>query len=306
MPEEPLYAIIAGAPKSGTTSLGYYLGAHPEVSPCKIKRSHYFTDENFVYDGKDHSQRLGREAGYVDYRDYFDVESQAVTVESTATYFTSLGTPARIRNRLERVKIILIFRDPVARFVSAWRVHVKGGYVPPDCSLQGYLDQQVHELDRMHESVVSQALMTGHYARLLKNWYASFDSEDLLLLPTTGFKEPVELMKRISRFVGVDPGFYTDFDFERKNTSYVARNARLHIALRDAFRNLAQSPIARLPGVSQASSWVFNKALPHYRKAMSKEGMSESDQAVVEWLREYYAGEADALYELTGQRGLID
>lgn len=307
MTESPLHIMVSGVPKGGTTSLYHYLEKHPEICASIWKNTHYFTDPDFNYLGREMAVEAAQKEGFTCYRDYFHPEESKVYMEATATYFSSLGTPARIRENLENVKFIFMLRDPAERLASAWRVHLDAEMVPATTTLADYVAMQHREMDQMRLSITQQALMTGHYATILKGYYELFDSKDVLLLPFSELKKPHQLMQKICDFVGVDKHFYDDYNFEKKNASYSARNAQVHFGLRGMVKKVKQNPVMQIPLIKNTGRTVLNQVLkPLYKKSMyQKDPLKGQEQAMKE-LRDYYAGEADALYELTGQRGLID
>lgn len=307
MAENPLHIMISGAPKAGTTSLYHYLKDHPEVGVSRWKNTHYFTDSDFNYAGRDLAVEAAEEKGFACYRDYFLPEPSKVYVEATATYFTSLGTPDRIRENLDNVKFIFMLRNPAERLASAWRVHVDAEMVPANTTLADYVAMQYHELDQMRLSITQQALMTGHYASILKRYYELFDSKDILLLPFSGLKQPGQLMQKVCDFIGVDGRFYDGQNFERVNASHSIRNTQVHFGLRGMVQKVKQSPLARVPLIANSGRALMENVLkPLYQKSMYQKSTLKGQEETMKQLREYYSGEADALYELTGQRGLID
>lgn len=305
--ESPLHLMIAGAPKAGTTSLYHYLENHPEVGASRWKNTHYFTDPDFNYLGREMAVDAAKEKGFNCYRDYFHPEPSALYMEATATYFASLGTPQRIRDNLEKVKFIFMLRDPAERLASACRVHVAAQMVPADTSLADYVAMQYHSMEEMRLSITQQALMTGHYAANLKRFYDVFESEDILLLPFTDLKKPHEMMGKVCEFLEIDSHFYEGYNFERTNESHSMRNTKVHFGLRGALQKVKQNPIVQIPLIKKTGRTLLNKVLkPLYQKSMYQKDPLKGQEEAMGKLREYYSGEADALYELTGQRGLID
>ncbi len=166
---------------------------------------------------------------------------------------------------------------------------------------------QVDGQEHLHESIVSQALETGHYARILKHWYEVFDPDDLVLLPFSGLKEPRHLLQQLCTRVGLDASFYDSYTFRHENSTHTIRHAALHFGLRNKVNQLRRSSLARIPGLASSGKAIYSRALlPAYRRLTSGPSGTSDDEAVVAELRERYAGEADELFELTGLRGLID
>jgi hypothetical protein len=118
--------IIAGAQRSGTTSLFRYLAGHPEiVRPRLIKGVHYF-DLHF-----------DRDIGW--YRTHFPKRQQlervgapgagrALTGEASPYYMFHPAIPSRMAELLPGVKVIVILRDPVRRAWSQYQHEVGRGF----------------------------------------------------------------------------------------------------------------------------------------------------------------------------------
>jgi len=89
--------------------------------------------------------------------------------------------------------------------------------------------------------------------------------------------------------------------------SHNIRNTQVHFGLRGVLQKLKQSPLARVSLISKTARFLLDRAVkPLYQKSMYQKNPIQGQEEAMAKLREYYAGEADALYELTGQRGLID
>ena len=113
--------IIAGAQKSGTTSLQYHLTNHPDIFMPAGKRSqqdqeiHFFDDdENFAQGIEWYSAQL---AGY---------KNEKLLGETTPSYMYLDYVPQRIFNLLPNAKLFFILRNPVDRAYSHyWHVWKK-------------------------------------------------------------------------------------------------------------------------------------------------------------------------------------
>ena len=107
--------IIAGAQKSGTTSLYRYLSEHPMVLPNKSwKEVHYYNNiENF-------RKGIG---WYLNHFPNKHAKQNRLTFEATPEYLYFPEIPKRIYNDLGPIKIIVILRNPADRAYSAWHMY---------------------------------------------------------------------------------------------------------------------------------------------------------------------------------------
>lgn len=106
--------LIAGAAKSGSSSLHYYLGQHHDILMSKVKEPAFFT-KNW-------------HRGVQWYESFFDHWSGEQAVgEATVEYMVDKEAPERISQTLPDVKLIFIMRNPVDRAWSHYWHRVKMG-----------------------------------------------------------------------------------------------------------------------------------------------------------------------------------
>jgi hypothetical protein len=106
--------LIIGAQRAGTTSLFHYLSKHPSLIPSRVKEVGFFCFEtNFV-------------KGYSWYHNHFplphEVRRDSVAFEATPEYLYYPHCPERVCRYNEKLKLIIILRDPVERAFSAWNM----------------------------------------------------------------------------------------------------------------------------------------------------------------------------------------
>ena len=104
---------IAGMQKSGTTSLFSYLSRHPSLTAPRVKETHHFDDESLDW-GTANQERLHA---------FFDPGPPGTRYfEATPIYCFWPSALGRIHRYNPQARIILIFRDPIARAYSHWRM----------------------------------------------------------------------------------------------------------------------------------------------------------------------------------------
>ena len=108
--------LIAGAAKSGTTSLYAWLKQHKDVFLPDLKEPTYFVDH---YSPLDWDGYLSLFQAGADCR---------MRGEASASYLAAPEAAQRIYNALGPIKIILLLRDPVQRARSLHRWMVMAGY----------------------------------------------------------------------------------------------------------------------------------------------------------------------------------
>ena len=145
--------IVVGPPRTGTTWLHEVLSLHADL-PGPTKETRFF-DLHF-------------DRGLNWYSDHFPNTGDGRLVGEVApTYFASSHAPDRIARILPGAKLVFIFRHPVQRLVSLYRLKRAYGM------LGGSLEEA---LERDPELVAS-----SRYATHLRRWQSKFPSGQLSL-----------------------------------------------------------------------------------------------------------------------------
>jgi hypothetical protein len=192
--------LLIGAMKAGTSTLIAELAAHPHVIRSRRREIHFF------------GSRYGR--GEAWYRTHFPTgwelgRYQAITGEGSTSYLANPAVPARIRTTLPEVKMIALLRDPVERAISNYFHEQRTGreHLPIESAFAA-------EEERLSSPPPSRRggrnlayRRRGLYADQLQRYYALFPREQLLVLRSESlFTEPKEIVDRVCRFLGIDPG----------------------------------------------------------------------------------------------------
>ncbi|OYX33655.1 MAG: sulfotransferase [Caulobacterales bacterium 32-69-10] len=110
--------LVAGVQKGGTTALFDYLNDHPDLALPAIKEAHFFDDEGAV------------DWTAPDYRPYhalFAGREQAQWGEATPIYTYWPRCFERIADYNSAMKLVLVFRNPIERAWSHWRMEYARG-----------------------------------------------------------------------------------------------------------------------------------------------------------------------------------
>ncbi len=244
--------IVIGAAKSGTTSLYGALADHPLVVPCvtdeghfdKTKEVHFF-DYNF-YRGEDW------------YRSHFPPAQERLefarehgrpflTGEASPSYISHLWAPARIRELLPDVKLIAIFRNPVDRAYSQFKMSCREGVE----ELESFEEATRREGERLRPELERMSadpwynswnygcwsyLSRSRYAEQVERWLGLFPRDQLLFLKAEDlFDAPERTLDTVFEFLGLPP--YRPEQPARLNTAeYEAIPAETRAALTEYFR----------------------------------------------------------------------
>jgi hypothetical protein len=131
-PAERVGFLIAGVQKGGTTALFDHLRVHPDLSMAPEKEVHFFDDEGPGSPGRD-GMGFGVDWSAPDYAAYharFAPADGRLRGEATPIYLYWPPSLARIAAYDPSIKLILVFRDPVQRAWSHWRMERARGVEP--------------------------------------------------------------------------------------------------------------------------------------------------------------------------------
>ncbi len=201
--------IVAGAQKSGTTSLWAYLSEHPNVTPPMTKEMSFF-DVNF-------------HRGLNWYRMHFPVNetrslapptSVSLTGESTAYYMFHPLAAQRIADTSPNIKIILLLRNPIDRAFSHYQLKVRRRQ--EQLSFEDAIAAEAQRLAGEQEKILADPhyysvnhdrfsyLARGIYADQLIRWQKVFTPDRLLILESSEFfNRTAEVFERVLQFLGL-------------------------------------------------------------------------------------------------------
>lgn len=196
--------LVAGVQKGGTSALFEYLRQVPALQLAAVKEAHHFDDETLDWSAPDHAA----------YHALFADDDSApgrLNGEATPIYLYWPPSLARIARYNPAMKLILLFRDPVARAFSQWQMEfARGTETEPfaHCIRDGRARMAAGPYPdpwpghhRVHSYVER-----GYYGRQLARALAHFPRDQLLLLRSEALKaDPTATVARICRFLGVAP-----------------------------------------------------------------------------------------------------
>lgn len=111
--------LVAGVQKGGTTALHDYLAEHPALGLPATKELHFFDDEGQDWAAPDVAGYHARFAG---------LEGRERWGEATPIYVYWPQSLPRIARYRPDMRLVLVFRDPVARAWSHWRMETARGF----------------------------------------------------------------------------------------------------------------------------------------------------------------------------------
>ena len=220
--------IVAGAQKSGTTSLFAYLCEHPQVCPPMTKEIGFF-DNQFQRGLRWYRSHFPLPC---EYKPQADRSRPLATGESTAYYMLHPHAPRRIAETLPNAKIILLLRNPVERAYSHYQLNVRRGkeHLSFEAAVEAEAGRlhgerrrvQMFERYNSFEYEKHSYLTRGRYAEQIEVWQQYFDASQLLILESGKFfSDTANIFDRVLQFLDLPswqpecfgnrfPGRYTD------------------------------------------------------------------------------------------------
>ena len=242
--EVPVFAIVIGAMKSGTTTLFDVLSQHPQVAPGRKKEPAFFGLEEVWSRGFDWYEALWD----------FDPLVHKVALEASTDY-TKYPYCDDAAARMEawqgrEFKLIYIMRDPLERIESHAR-HVN--IVKCELGLR-LSERKDHSLDA---GVSDLSWAISQYATQIDHYERFFQDGRLLLLVLEEYSaDPVGALKKICRFLDIDDGF--EFDVDRRSNTAVTRT-RLHPVAKWALKSSTLIAVLRNLVPEAAKPWIKNR-----------------------------------------------
>lgn len=165
---------VVGPPRTGTSWLHDVLSQHT-VLPYPTKETRFF-DKHF-------------DRGFDWYRAHYSVSTENRLVGEVApTYFVSNLARERIAERVPAARVICIFRNPVDRLVSLYRVKRAYGMIPWN----------------FEEAIVrdSELLESSKYSTNLKAWLQTLGKDRVLATVYDDLRdEPQAYLDRVADFI---------------------------------------------------------------------------------------------------------
>lgn len=188
--DERLSFIVAGVQKGGTTALHDRLARQPGLQAATRKELHFFDDEDHDWEAPDYHALHAQ----------FPPANGGVRFEATPVTLYWPQALERARRYNPELKLVVLFRDPVARAYSHWRMERGRGLENEAfawCIRAGR--ERVGQAHRIYSYVER-----GFYAAQLQHAQALFGQERILCLATEDLRRsPGEVVERILDFAEV-------------------------------------------------------------------------------------------------------
>lgn len=242
---------VAGAARSGTTSLWDHLIQHPEIfmpSGIKNKEPGYFSDNYSISD-------------FDEYVSLFKIANEKMIGEASGAYLTSPESPGRIKDMIPEAKFIIMLRNPADRAYSLYNWMVKEGYEyiqTFEKALQIEKSRRLNNPAFMKTSLIYYYnylyFHSGLYSEQVKRYFENFPEDKVLFIIFEEFRENVnKYVQEAYAFLGVDSSFVPEIKIHNKGS--VPYSARIQFFLRNKFTSLLNH--FHFPRTEKVVSWLM-------------------------------------------------
>lgn len=221
--------VIAGVVKGGTTSVYSYLSRHPEICCSSVKETCYFLVYRY---GKWDDRYRNSSNPRQQYCQYFThCQGQKYTLEATPGYFEGGRHLAQeMQKQLGDVKILIILRNPVERFLSFFKYKKSMMEVDRSISIRDYIQQCIElptEEKVKPENDTYWGIEGGFYANYLPDWWETFDRNVMVLFFDDLKSDPKSFLVNLCRWLEIDPRVYDTTQLGVENRSVAYKNKSL-------------------------------------------------------------------------------
>ena len=187
--------IVVGIQKSGTTMLSSYLSSSKEIFIPKEKEIPFFLDESL--------QRNGWNDFIYKYFKYANNNQLWGTV--TPQYLMYPSSLSKIYKKFPKIKIIVIYRDPIKRLMSHFDMTKR--FHKESRDINAVISDQLKNINKLrnspYNSPLDKFLSSGEYFRL-NQYLKIFPNKNILRLDFQELKiKPENIVKKLSLFLNV-------------------------------------------------------------------------------------------------------
>ena len=195
---EPNFFIV-GAPKSGTTSMSYYLMQHPQVFMPENLEPYYFARLDIPQNYKREIISDGKK-----YLNLFKNAKNCKAIgESSPVYLYCPHSALEIKNRFPNSKIIISLRNPIEIAYSEY-FSLKFMGFDKNRSFNELLDASKEQLDQ-NEFHIDSLLEAGFYSKHIKRFQKIFSKNQIKIIIFEEYiKNTIPTINSILSFLDID------------------------------------------------------------------------------------------------------
>jgi hypothetical protein len=189
--------ILAGAQKSGTTALHYFLSRHPKITMGDQQEIHFFDNDALFVSAPDYEQL---------HKHYPLIAPSTIAGDCTPSYIYHQPAIDRIWKYNPKIKLLIILRNPVDRAFAHWNMQRFRGREPLD-----FFDAVREEKTRIAGAPPGEArrfayVDRGFYAQQLARVFEFFPPKQVKVVKFEDFRDKQrETLGSIFSFLDLKP-----------------------------------------------------------------------------------------------------
>jgi Sulfotransferase domain len=193
---ERLDFVLAGAQKSGTTALHYFLSRHPHITMGDQQEIHFFDNDALFAPDVDYEKL---------HRHYPSLGPSTIAGDCTPSYIYHEPAAERIWRYSPKIKLLILLRNPVDRAFAHWNMQRFRGREPLD-----FFDAVREERTRITGAPPPEArrfayVDRGFYGQQLARLFKLFPREQVKAVKFEEFREKQpETLVSIFSFLGLE------------------------------------------------------------------------------------------------------
>ena len=189
--------IVAGAQKSGTTSLHYFLSRHPDITMGDQQEIHFFDNDAMFISDVDYEQL---------HKHYPPLAPSTIAGDCTPSYMYHEPAVERICKYNPKIKLLILLRNPVDRAFAHWNMQRFRAREPLD-----FFDAVREEQTRIAGAPPTEArrfayIDRGFYSRQLECLFKFFPRDQVKIVKFEEFTgKQHQTLASIFSFLDVKP-----------------------------------------------------------------------------------------------------
>lgn len=264
------------------------LSCHPGIYMTPVKETHFFDYPYTQYP-------FSKYAGF-----FTHARPDQLAGEFSTDYLTSLEAPARVRQHLPAVRLIVSFRNPIDQIYSNYWHSLRQGFNCSDASAPDFETA----LERHHDRLIGTARFGHHFQRWRKHFAAD---RFLVIFQEDVQRDPAAVADRLWRFLDLPPPEASPLPgrnaAERAGVSpRSSLSTRLYNRLYFATNRLVLRPLARHFGYAASMRLINALRLRRIAERLFfRRGYPPMTAAQRRYLHQLLADDISLLGQLTGR-----
>ena len=222
------HIVIAGAPKSGTSSLHRWLADHPDICSPLADESRYLLDDDSPLRKPHGTFGSGGISGYAElFRACADAGPRARILEATPDYLYQERARTVLASLVPPPVVLFMLRRPSARVYSHYQFARNNmAVLPREVTFADFVDGAMRDEapGGWARWNLQHVVRYSRYADYLERWIEALGRDRIrVFLFEAMAADPRSFMVEVAGEIGIDPGFYATYGFPRVKETFAVR-----------------------------------------------------------------------------------